>query len=92
MPTPDPRSVGRDAPTAPSVRLASAAELVEAWDEPYAPPLAELLREAAADFATDLSIGGFQLVDDESLLVRLADGVLEAQASLDAMTARWSRG
>jgi hypothetical protein len=69
-------------PTAPSVRLIAAAEVVDGWPEAYAAPLAELLRREAAH-AADLErlSPGWDRYPSGALLLRLADGVIDEASS-----------
>jgi hypothetical protein len=61
-----------------SATLTAAADLVDGWPEPYAEPLAELLRTEAAHAAdlerTDV---GWTRYPTGALLLRLAQGVLD---------------
>lgn len=63
-----------------SATLTTAAELVAAWPEPYAAPLAELLlAEArhAAELEQASATAGWDRYPPGSLLVALAQGVIE---------------
>jgi hypothetical protein len=80
------------APNAPSVRLSAAAALVDGWPEPFADPLAALLR-AEADHAAELDrdAGDWERYPRDAVVLRIADGVLEDQAQRDARERRSAR-
>lgn len=79
------------APSLPSVRMATAAEVVASWPEPYAAPLAELLLAEsthAHELELDSERAGWDRYPPGSLLTALADGVLEDEATRNALGRR----
>lgn len=79
--------------TRPAEVLTAAAELVEGWPEPYAEPLAELLR-AEATHAADLddAEAGWDRYPPGACLLRLAQGVVGAAVAQADSAAGDDRG